>query len=617
MFIMKEDADRVVFCSIKVVTYNQIISGTLAGQWSLAQYGKPCVYDTEEGPYAFGEYRHNFIIATGGAYFQSPTNNYDYWLTNAEIIHRFKQRFPSASLAIVQLFPYWGTFAYENKSQKFIGLYNPDTKAVYAVQTRMYESYISPNQVLDEYVPGVLGYPTSEEAVAAPHELLYETGYFQQFSNGTLYKLYREWWPDDVYAVPGKLNEEHNARGGTGEMGFPHSVPFISALEPNTIFQSFGNAERLSYNADTETVSVLDIFQVVAMNHDLLDLDHEDLIEGLVDGFAEMDIYSAVFNISAGVATGYVVGELLGSLALKVGERGALKLGLRYTPLVGWGIAGVTGTLTALENKPLYNACHNSPQVLIQGKRPAYYCGKLLANGILFGIGIAVDIATDNLNKLGVDTPAARVGKSRLYGLVKDDDAWNRFKSVFIKSKARTKLAETFSKSYITDGDIIFVTGQPKGALERAATTNFGMTRNILTHDFVRAGKISQDELDAIEEMHQWIIKQFGNETFSSYDSMRVEYWKKASEYPRATSLFSAGDIALMASNGKAPGWPIGASDGMNLHHLEPKVKFPQHETNLEDILPIPCSVHQWTHSSIGATYKRWGSLNVSSQCGL
>lgn len=232
-FIYKDNTDKNIFCSIKVNTYNQIVGGNLAAGWDVAKYGKPCMDDNENGPYKFGNHDHSLIVATNGAYFKSVSDNYAYWEKDLVMLDFIKLAIPEADITMRKVFPYWGTYVAENVWPGFsnsvgLALFSPAKRQAYVLEYLMENKYTSGVQLEKQYIPSYLGYPIAAEQTAAtsPNGT---SGYYQQFTNGTMYlrpSLSNFW---NVFIVYGLWNDKHSQLGGTGGAGFPDSDASINA----------------------------------------------------------------------------------------------------------------------------------------------------------------------------------------------------------------------------------------------------------------------------------------------------------------------------------------------------------------------------------------------------
>jgi len=458
--IYKDNTDKNILCKIFVTTYNQIVGGNIAPGWSLAQYGKPCVDDNENGPYMFGAHDHRFIVATDGAYFKSVSDDYDYWITNKNIHNKFFFKFPGSYNGWGRLIPYYGTYANNDTANDRILMYYPKINEVFSVEEKMYRRYTSNQKVLDVYLPGLLGFPTTDKKPATPYSSDNTSGFYQQFTNGTLY-LVDNWFIDDVYPVIGKINEKHNELGGSGTVGFPIIDPTPSGQGLGVYFQNFQDGQKLRYNGSI--VEVSDASQTLSVNRNYEAEEYDELREGIFDAFYELDLYGFGVNIAGGIGTSQIIKKGIAFAVEKGGKKALVKVGVRFIPYVGWTIAGASVSLAALENKPLYNACNADPESRIEDKRPAYYCGKLAVNAAMFGAGIGVDVVATKLNWLGVGSKLAQKAKVRATNMVDNDAEWLLLKkNTYLSPKTRTNFYERIGKLNLNDDEVKTIVSNPK-----------------------------------------------------------------------------------------------------------------------------------------------------------
>ena len=242
-FIKKEDAARTIMCTIAQSTFNAIVSGEDASGWSQGKYGVPCY----EEKLSFGKTDHRFVVATDGAYFKSAKRSYGEWVKTTTSESRSSRAFQKCP-PCRSYFPYWGTYAYENwenknKLKSFV-VYSPQEKKAYAIEGVMAERYVSPDRVLNTYLPALLGFPTSAIADTAVSSFeingaVYGSGgKYQQFANGTLYSKDR-WWPvpDSVYPVVGTINKRHNDLGEPVRSDCRRWIRSLSATRKTRFFR--------------------------------------------------------------------------------------------------------------------------------------------------------------------------------------------------------------------------------------------------------------------------------------------------------------------------------------------------------------------------------------------
>ncbi len=474
-FIYKDNSEKNILCVMDVARYNFIVGGQVAPGWNLAQHGKPCAEDL----LWFGSHDHQLIIATDGAYFESQSDRYGpggefgYWTRNATLVNTFQQKFPSRTISIGKLYPYWGTYIYDIMDQKFFGLvgklerkgiimYSPKERQFYEIRGRMFKEYTGDKKVLDDYIPGLLGHPTSEEIEIPNFDNSFYPNYKQTFTNGALYRAIGGLlFPDDVYPVIGAIYQKHNELGGVSAFGLPARDPAWSAEQQNTILQTFENGKRLKYTIGG-AVLVEDASQTLSINRDFQGIEWEEFQEGIFDALAEVDIYSITINFAAGQGVGLVMNQAAKSIAKKAGMKGAVTLGAKFVPYLGWTFFGVTASLAARENRPLYLACNSDPQSLIENKRPAYYCGKLGVSGLAFAVGIATEAAAERLNLLGVATKAARAGKAKLFGKTGENEALAREIRDLLEKNPKTRTALSEIAEGLDDVDVDLLASNKK-----------------------------------------------------------------------------------------------------------------------------------------------------------
>ncbi len=615
-FIYKDNSDKNILCSIKITTYNQIVGGNIAPGWNLAQHGKPCMNDNESGPYQFGSHDHSFIVATNGAYFKSSSDNYNYWQRDNFISAQIASKVSGTNVTIRKIFPYWGTYVYENSREKKLVVYNPQQTVAQVIEGKIYDKYVSSDKITNQYTPALLGYPTSSMVPTATYTLTGTDGDSQRFTNGAIYKIDRFLWPDDAYVVFGKIYEKHNELGGTSGMGFPDDDPQISGTVSGAVFQNFENGKKLRNTLGSDVVQIDDISQTLAVLKAFEGKNHDEVVEGVLDVFRERDYIGMGVDFASGIAIGEVIKKAMEFVAVKKSKSIAIKTSVKFFPFVGWVFAAGTISLAAYNNAPVYQACASDDETLLDNKPPAYYCGKLGANLALETSGIVINLAgTKALNSLGASSQASKLGKNKLIKEIEKnldrDTLWKRVKgSIISNPKNRIDFYESVQKPYHNQDDINFVLSRPENII-KAAATKLGFSRIALSNDFVKGGQLTKPEFEIIEDMHQWIIKEFSREgkQFNNFDSLRTDYWKKAAGYSRIRELFSDADILKMDLSGVTPKFQ-GTGDTMHLHHLIPRSKAPEFEKELDNILPLPCGAHQWAHAVDGPIKARFGFAN-------
>ena len=250
-------------CRISKATFLDIMNNE---NWQ-ESYGLPCLKEQ----YTFGTHDHTFIMALNASKFKSTADGYNYWEKNQTILSRFTLNYPDSSITMGKLYPYWGTYVYDNWKLRWegdrkgviidLGIYNPQSHSVYAIPFNMRKKYISDELIQNEFVPNHLGYPKMPMTKAAITQRG-KPGYYQQFTNGTMYwdailstlgdPASRDILPGKVYITYGIWDAKHNALGGTGGIGFPMTdVGFDFTY--NGLVQKF-DTSVCSLNAGNNTI---------------------------------------------------------------------------------------------------------------------------------------------------------------------------------------------------------------------------------------------------------------------------------------------------------------------------------------------------------------------------
>ena len=388
------------------------------------------------------------------------SDNYDYWTTSKNIHDKFFFKFPGSYNGWGRLISYYGTYANDDTTNDRILMYNPKINEVFSVEGKMYRRYTSNQKVLDVYLPGLLGFPTTDKKPATPYSSDNTSGFYQQFTNGTLY-LVDNWFIDDVYPVIGKINEKHNELGGSGTVGFPIIDPTPSGQGPGVYFQNFQDGKKLRWNGNA--VEIDDASQTLSVKRNYEAEEYDELREGILDSFYELDFYGFGANIAGGIGASQIIKKGITFAVEKGGKKALVKVTVRFIPYVGWAIAGVSVSLATLENKPLYNACNADPESRIEEKRPAYYCGKLAVNAAMFGVGMGVDVVATKLNWLGVGSKLAQKAKVRATNLAANDTEWLLLKkNTYLSPKTRTNFYERMDKLNLDDAQVKTIVSNPK-----------------------------------------------------------------------------------------------------------------------------------------------------------
>ena len=470
-FIYADRSVKGVACRITEDVFNAIITNEHVPEnapafsyWSIS-HGSPCLVKTK----IFGTAPHSFILAVNGAKFSSP-NRYDYWVHHQEIQSLFDNQVESFNPRLFYFDSTAGTYTHDRDtffSSRKISFYEPiqplgvgdfwteegdvhvviGDRAEYIMEhptfsptqsicsLRDYHCYLQGQK--ESAVISTLGFPTNNESEAAINSRFYGSGYYQNFIGGQLYTKYIPPQPRSAYQniffyVPGLISDtfnaqqycQNNACGTGGVFGFPTHDPVYNN-QRNSVFQDFQNGSRIIWDIEHNSVDVLEDVQTIPILRNYTDEQYrEDLIEGFVDAFTEQGIYGLAINLGVGLSMDFVVSRAQVQIQKRLGKI-ATKTTLRYVPYIGWVYAGVTGVLAIEENNPLFEACSTDPDETseIDRKSPAYYCGKLGANGLGFAVGTAGGpiLRNSRLNFLGANTFRGKRGKSKIVNAITTD----------------------------------------------------------------------------------------------------------------------------------------------------------------------------------------------------
>jgi len=427
-----------VLCSIQESEYNNIVNNSNVPNnrpwfeyWS-SSYGAPCYKESK----TYGNVEHAFIVATNGAKFYSPAT-YSYWIPEDVARSKVFENVNGEDYSKFRFNPIAGTYSYNTNYAVYYQPVQPtdlgnnnlrdegnswivDGKILsklldqhyaptlyYCLQGDIYCGY-KQNWVLNK-----IGYPIDQERTAAESEVG-TNGYYQTFVGGQVYVETE--WIDEAYYVPGSIADTYNSfqyaidgkLGTGGEFGFPSSDPIKSG---NTVYQDFEHGYRLTMDNGVNLNN-----NVVSVVQDYSEGEYRELmLEGLSDLMSENNLFGLAANYVGGVVVSKVATRMVRTIAKRAGKKAATKIALRFIPGAGWFLAGVDAVYVVQQNAPLYTACQSDPFITIEGTKPAYYCGKLAGNVALVTLGIVSDQAFGKLNKLAVNSLAARRGKDALF----------------------------------------------------------------------------------------------------------------------------------------------------------------------------------------------------------
>jgi hypothetical protein len=430
---------------------DDLINTVRSSQGYNHSYGVPCSMGTVQ----FGDYTHNYIHTSEASNFGSG------WVTKSHVLDLIDQRVSVYSQGEKHNFsfsPKLGTYRQAFCMSPYnLGpiecqdgydatiYYNPEHDAAYmAYGDFLYKLAEDNNRVVGE-----MGFPSSERIDAATSRLG-TTGKYQNFLNGQIYWIDNLIF-DDVYYVPNKIDEcmnnpsicvtisdDTDLQGGTGgRFGFPISDPVFDQnqitqdFERGRILLSSGNASEGGYShiIASGSASQNDVYW-----------------EGMLDQFIEEGIYGFVVGASMGVAIEFAIKKLSKKLGKKIVNR--------VIPLVGIAFFVDSVFFGVSEIYELTQAC-NSNELYIDGKIPAYYCGKRDAAIILVGSGLVVGTSGMKAwNKLGAKTERAIAGKYKLFELIKNDNQYKKiFKKLKLDPNVRNKFFEMIAD--LSDDDLL------------------------------------------------------------------------------------------------------------------------------------------------------------------
>lgn len=464
-------------CRILRTTYDTLKSQ--AGDF----WGEPCF--SSEGSVQYGTVSHSFVNYTNATKFyavnESNQNLYNYVTYEGEVKNLFDQQQPGRRFNRYKFNVIAGTFSAHGSgytayyqpgfggrnnarvwlvSGDFLSKLEENGYKKYQAWCSQYDSQCSLLAAQKNYVLYTLGFPTSNEAHAATSYPFDTDGSYQNFIGGQIYKETE--WINDTYYVPGFIEKEYNrnrcyevgvphgcGQGTAGPLGFPVSDPTYNS-QVNMVFQDFENGTRIrdfQSRPVGQRVEVQANVSTIGFVRNYSDPRYQDdLIEGVMDSFTELKVYGVVMNFAAGVGIEHIISRYKWHIVNKLGKKAVVKTTLRYVPFVGWAYAGITTALAVNENWPIMQACRQDPDAvsLIEGKSPAYYCGRLAVDAAAFALGAASSHLSGSLiNKFGVTTATARLGKNRLMSRIQNDDQWYTVTSnVKFNVKSRTNIFE-------------------------------------------------------------------------------------------------------------------------------------------------------------------------------
>jgi len=420
------------------------------------QYGLPCMVENLQ----FGTHDHKFVLTMNAGYFKSNSDGYEYWKREPVIRLDFQNAINDRIINVSDLKLYWGTYVTEYKLDNFsdaIAVYNPQRQAVYKISGGMAKKYTSGENIIGEYVPGLLGFPTGSASTASKYGfgLSGSSGLYQQFSNGTMY--YKQGINGafyTAYIVPGKLNEMHNNDGGTESVGFPEVDPQLT-LDGTKVFQQFENGNK--YTVDINNllpVSTVNSAYIIPVNTDN-ETKLDQVVEGVKDAFAEYGVYGLA-AVGVSVSVDSLVNNGLEKLTKRFGKKKVLtKVAGKFIPVLGWVLLVDYASDIEQQHGHLLNACAlpDGSNVNGEGKLPSYYCGKV-------GVFAALTLIDDGFsskgvyNKLGVFSKKARTGKDKLFNAIGDKyDVGDKIRNLLINNK---KTANNFHElvDNLSDADV-------------------------------------------------------------------------------------------------------------------------------------------------------------------
>lgn len=474
---MKESTDSVV-CSLLEPAFLSIQNDP---KWK-TEYGWPCAKETK----TFGLVEHTYILASNAAKFYSA-NKYDYWVKRPKVIEIIKTQTQNFDGSKFKFNPIAGTYSYNASYAVYYQPVQPTVLTDGAIQEngkawkvsgdileKLMKEHYEPTlyycNIKDNYcakknwVLNKLGYPTESQKTAA-ESLSGTDGYYQTFVGGQVYVETE--WSNESYYVPGQITETFNSSeyavggqvGTGGQFGFPLSDPEKNG---NIIYQNFENGYRIA-----STGSINDNSFTISVEKDYSSSEFKDLmIDGFVDAFTEVGVYGLAVNFGAGIVLNEAIQLITKQAVTKLGKKAAIKVGVRFVPYVGWVIGGLTVAASIDQNLPLYKACSEDPYLyppnpILDGAKPAYYCGKLGGSAILVGLGFMTDYAAGKLNKLYVSTNQGRMGKNEIFSNITDSAKGKQIQKSFETNyKTRDKVSELAER--LDQADIERAVNDPK-----------------------------------------------------------------------------------------------------------------------------------------------------------
>lgn len=492
-----------VSCNLLESAFNSAISDP---NWK-NEYGVPCAKEERQ----FGLVSHTYLLASNAAKFFSP-NKYNYWVKRTDALNLIKSKVNIDKSEKFIFNPIAGTYAYRGSVAVYYQPIQPinggESGKAWKVEGKVLsklmdphydksQSYIcqSGNEYCGKYswVLNKIGYPLGSENFAAK-SLSGTNGYYQDFIGGQIYV--ETDWLDDAYYVPAEIAQTFNSSnysangqlGTGGQFGFPLNDPIKNG---NTLYQDFENGYRIAATGD-----VNDNGFKISVQKDYSEGEYKDLmIDGFLDAFTEGGITGLVVNFAAGAVLNEAIQQITKQAVAKLAKKGAVRVGLRFVPGAGWVIGGLTAAVAVDQNLPLYKACTqdpylNPPNPILEGAKPAYYCGKLGASSVLVGLGFFTNYAAGKLNSLYVNTAKARLGKQSLFSKVESSHDGEKLTSLFRENyKSRERVMELFQNTSDEEIKILIKdTSYVKRLLENDAFYKF----NTIVKDFKRYSHIFQ-----------------------------------------------------------------------------------------------------------------------------
>jgi|GEM_PF-3504193 len=326
-------------------------------------YGLPCLREY----YSFGTHDYTFIMTLNAAKFKSAADSVNYWRTNSFMRAQIALSVPTDNVATRHLFTFWGTYVYENKSSKKMGIYNPQQLVAHRLGDKIYEKYVSGNKILDQYAPALLGYPTNNKTTAPPHIVnwgLDTEGEYQSFIGGQIYQ--KTSGIDQTYYVPVEIASFYNASencltycGTGGKFGFPTGDP-KKKNDGITIKQDFEAGGGIIWNTQTGVVGT-----EYAANYycDEIDTNSSYIIgkaalQGLWDGGSEFVKGAVIFGgatFAVGSAVDFIIGTHGGAT---IAAWGLIGTGVAYGITQVYN-AGIDNVLSGINTNVQYEIKHS------------------------------------------------------------------------------------------------------------------------------------------------------------------------------------------------------------------------------------------------------------------